>query len=61
MKDPETLSDERLVAAVGAIVFASGEPVQTKEIAEALDVEWWRAWAAMVESARASVNASERV
>ncbi len=39
MKDSKELTGERLVAAVGAIVFASGEPVQTKEIAEALDVE----------------------
>jgi segregation and condensation protein B len=39
VKQSEQLSGERLVAAVGAIVFASGEPVQTKEIAEALDVE----------------------
>ena len=36
MSDTPTIPEDRLVAAVGAILFASGEPVQPKEIAAAL-------------------------
>ncbi|MCH7780510.1 MAG: hypothetical protein IH848_06660, partial [Acidobacteria bacterium] len=32
-----TVQRDQLVAAVGAVLFASGEPVQPKEIASALE------------------------
>lgn len=39
MSDTESLNSEELVAAVGAIVFAAGEPVLPQEVAEAMGIE----------------------